>query len=1314
MIKKQQQFLLKGMNRDISETKVQSDFAYTIKNLRIVNDEKNGSLSLVTENGTTEVSLPLQLDGKKILNITVADKYLIFFCKGKTISNGSTITRDYIYKCKNFGLENPIVTLLYSGNLNFSTDYPIKTYVSYENEKTIKVYWVDGLNQPRVINVAEGIIYETFDSDKDNHFDFCTPVYCDEEIIITKSLQGGLFHSGVIQYFVTYVDKNNQESKIFYQSPLYYLTDSNRALSPEENSTCVFNININNIANNNLHRKSIRVYSLHRTSLDATPVAKLIADYKLKDENTNIVIVDDNRIGQNIDPNILLLLGCDEFVPKTMEIKDSTIFFGNIKTKNRGQASTINSLLDGLTFEKNVSISTRNSNLKAIKKINESSEEAWQSDTKEFQLNGTKQNNSLEEINMWNINGSDNEIKGFMYQEDYMLGVQLLHKNGEWSEPIWVCDKIMTQCPVDKNGYHDLPYFYTTYNSTFVNKLVNDDYVAIRPLIVFNDYSTARVLCCGILNPVIKYNNLLLSSWFFRPVLMSDEIGAVGDPIQQVANNPDLVNYNFAYINSKGADDGTVSINSGLTSSSRNSEIDCSKADDFKIMNTWRTFNSPEIEFEKITNINNNYTFYACGEVPIHHLKYDIDMITSTSTEVLDSECGFDRKTGTIDYMDGTAKSSMTFVGGTQMWYDKHTLDNDGHWTWIIPVIYPWHNNVSYSGTLNFDGHNKGSELIYGAPEKKTLTNWRISQHTNFRSNSDALSIKDISVINESSTFINGFNYLKDVDILVVGGNYDVGDVRIQYKSTPHAIIKFDTYNKSYIDSTEYAALVYGYLRNKDYDLNTSNHFKGRKNSKPTETSMYENVWYIAGETKKLLSNNEVVVRWTKGDTYYQRYNCLKTYPFTHEAKNSVIDICSFMVQTRINIDGTYDKQKTDILHIEPENFNKLNDVYSQTDNFFVYHKLDPDRFQNNFPNLITWSKQKVFGEAIDSWTNMHLINVLDLDGNLGEITALKLWNNKLISFQNKGISVIKYNENVMIPSTTGAPIELMNSGLVSGKEYITNQFGCQNEWSIVNAKSGLYFSDDYNHKIYVLSSDGFKCISDTYGFRSYLKNKNYSRTWELFDTENIRTFYDQKIGDIYFNDGVDCLTYNENLNLFTSFYSYTNKNGKQIFDLIHFNNESFWFLNDSAEIYNEPECYRHRSSNSLSFFGSAEGYEVEIIANIDPHLDKIFDTVEIRGDSWEDTNLQSGYGSHPPFNKLKVSNEYQDTDDQPLTFTKDLPSNVKQKFRIWRAQIGRDKTHTRDRIRDIWSRIKLTRDRSDNVNGLRAKIHDIIVNVYE
>lgn len=1237
---------------------------------------------------------------KNVIGSCVIKNDVVFF--GKALENNSEL--DVIFKIKNFNASTPIIKGIYLGNLNFNVNNPIKTYLSYESENVQKIYWIDGLNQPRVINVANDKKYEMFDDDIDNHFNFCTPIYCEETVEIIKKSIGGFFHSGVIQYFTTYVDQNDQESKIFYQSPLYYITDNDRSLSPEENSTNSFVINLKNINANKLLRKKLRIYSLQRTSLDAAPVAKLVYELKLTSETDDLTVVDTGNVGSNIDAQVLLLLGCDEFIPKTFAVKDNNMFFGNIEVKNYQQIPK--SIAE--RFMQNVAVATGKQTQIKVPTSYDSN----------FQLNGINPSNSD-----GNKNGSDAEIKGFMYNEEYMLGIQFLHKSGDWSEPIWVGDFIMTAAPSVISNYQYSPYFYRYFRYTYFTDLINLGYIAVRPLVVFNDQQNCKVLCQGIVNPTIKYKDNLYPSWFFR-------YPDVDNP-----NSPDAM---AQWTDVQSEAQRFWSIGNYLNDNSTSGEVQGFN-NLFSCFHGILTFNSPEVEFEKITTISNNaYKLKAIGFEAIHANTYDIEMLTSTSTKNTNSKYGLFVER---DVAWGS-NAKRTFVGG-YCWKDKPE-NND-----LKYYIFPWENNQSYTCCDKSD-----SDITYSAPERKIISNYRYSQYFKVKEDGSELNLSYIAIANQNylktKVEITGtdkeYAYIKDVDLLVTGSlendNYFYSNngevnptgsrskpncnvVRIQYKTTPHIILDgvgFIHNNTSGRD-TDYANLLVCELINGAYDDNTK--FKGRINNRPTETSMYENTWYIAGDIIKLPTSGEINIKWTKGDTYYQRYDCLKTYPYNHEAKNSIVDVLSCMIQTRINLDGRYDKNRcSDILHIDPNNFNKLNDVYSQADNFFTYHKLDSDRFQNTFSNLITWGKQKNFGESVDSWTNIHLVNTLDLNGALGDITALKLWNNRLLAFQQKGIALIKYNENSMIPQITGAPIELMNSGKVTGKEYLTNQFGCQNEWSIVNAKSGLYFSDDYNHKLYVLS-DGIKCISDELGFKSYLKNKKYSGIWKPNRNAGItlRTYYDQQLGDIYFTDGTDCLTYNENLNLFTSFYDYVDISSTKLFDFINIENKNYWVLNDFTN--NTTLFYEHRAINNLNIFGNNKGYEIELTSNIDPYVDKIFDTVEIRGDAYISNNLQSGYNivegvntTSLPFDKLQVSNEYQDTGEQTLNFIKDKPysstSNMKQKFRIWRAAISRNKKNnqnTRDRIRNYWSRIKLIKTATNN---LKAKIHDIIVNVYE
>ena len=150
-----------------------------------------------------------------------------------------------------------------------------------------------------------------------------------------------------------------------------------------------------------------------------------------------------------------------------------------------------------------------------------------------------------------------------------------------------------------------------------------------------------------------------------------------------------------------------------------------------------------------------------------------------------------------------------------------------------------------------------------------------------------------------------------------------------------------------------------------------------------------------------------------------------------------------------------------------PNNFNKLNPVYSQKNNFFSYRALNYEKFSiDNFPNAVTWSKSKTLGELVDTWTNITLASILDLDGDKGELQGLKRFRNDIYAFQDTGVSKILFNSRVQIPTSDGVPVEITNNYKVDGKIYLSETIGCQNKWSIVQTPEGLYFVDDYSNSI--------------------------------------------------------------------------------------------------------------------------------------------------------------------------------------------------------------------------------------------------------
>lgn len=147
------------------------------------------------------------------------------------------------------------------------------------------------------------------------------------ETVEVERLQGeGLFTPGTIQYAFTYYNRYGQESNIFYTTPLQYITFSDRGGSPDEVVSNSFKITIENL---DRRFEYLRIYSIHRSSIDTAPLAHVVADLEIIDDK--ISYIDSGVSEETIDPQLLLYIGGREIAASTMCLKDNTLFFGDIK-----------------------------------------------------------------------------------------------------------------------------------------------------------------------------------------------------------------------------------------------------------------------------------------------------------------------------------------------------------------------------------------------------------------------------------------------------------------------------------------------------------------------------------------------------------------------------------------------------------------------------------------------------------------------------------------------------------------------------------------------------------------------------------------------------------------------------------------------------------------------------------------------------------------------------------------------------------------------------------------------------------------------
>ena len=496
-----------------------------------------------------------------------------------------------------------------------------------------------------------------------------------------------------------------------------------------------------------------------------------------------------------------------------------------------------------------------------------------------------------------------------------------------------------------------------------------------------------------------------------------------------------------------------------------------------------------------------------------------------------------------------------------------------------------------------------------------------------------------------------------------------------EYESTPND----NLYTSSIKLNPEYGGF---YLAELYRDIDVSTRFGGNN-----EEQIEYNIWYPAGSAVNISQEGDTTIEYTEGDTFYQRFDCLKTYPYTNEDQNSIVEIVSFMCENRLNIDGRYDRNRglTDNTTITPKNFNLFNEVYSQQNNYFNYSTTTPE--SDIYPTTLTWTLPKALGEKIDTWTNITLASTLTIDGNKGELQKIHNHNNELILFQDKAISKLLFNSRIQLAASDGVPIEIANSGKVNGNVYITQDIGASNKWSIVSSPNGIYFIDNLNQGIYLFNGDGCKCASDMLNMSSFIKENNSLDKWNPKDFNNFRSFYDRINNDIYFINDKKCLCYSELLGQFTSYFNYERTPMLVSFD-------------DKLIAYKDSCLWEQFAGEYNSFYGEIKPFYTTIVANMEPVREKIFNSIDFRSDTYSGDTILSR-----TFDTLEVWNEYQ-RGRSKLANIIGRPSSLKQKFRVWRAQIPRH-NNTLQRIRNPWCYIKLS---MENPSNYKTVLHDITV----
>ena len=1237
MVNKKYAWSIKGIMQDTDDAKFSNQYAFDMRNMRINDTGANNLLAIMNEVGTRNAELlighPL---GDPVGVISIGESLVLFTNRGHSIGS--------IYLINTAG-DDYTVTELATGEFDFHTSSNVEVdgFGIVENEHLWKVYFNYPNHPLRVLAFDPNDIKIVTDVNKLN---FNPSINADQASYITVDAikgGGGQFPTGSIQYAYRFYKKNGQASGIINISPLEYIYGN-----PTELASCIFNIHINTIIDDSFPYDSIQIYSLHYNALYATPSAKMVYDGRL---SANINVVDNGNIGSVVDVTSLAFMGSSEMYANDIEQKGGRMFVGGITLADDKEA--LRQFQQELRYE----------DVDALTYYNEA-----QADIKPF----------------------------FMPNNYYRLGVQLLHKNGKWSDVVYINDVQAKGTPVtDDDGFIPTPIF----SYKFDTDIQLNDYIAVRPMVVYPNANDRVVVCNAVACPTV-YNKdkrskgleYSQSSWFWRPNTPKD---------QDVHN---LQGNYMAY-----ADNEDIRGEVPVTTVYQPFAVDAKAV----------TLHSPDIEFGSASMVDD--TTVKCKTISrafITNFAVERNIETSTppiTNGLLKLPAGF--------YNPNVGSNTPVTSANTPLaapYYVSVSPNDSSKMNTYGYFMFPWHHSGSIIGDAPTDG-SEAHALLY----RNQTAVYRVAH--NMKLNDDENIVNESAkcrVVNGGSIYdINGKTYAAncnsvlsfrtdmatmiydtedDFDTAKLTGGVPTNEsVNMTYESTPHMIIDGAADISLYNTGLPIVEVQQG-------NIIVENLFGGK-----SDAALRNNHWDVAGDTIYFNNINDVQLTWNKGDAFYYPYACMKTYAPSIENTNQIVDILNVRIASYINMNGRYDKfiNSTKNIGQSPLTYNLINTACSNVTTTTNALSLDGNDNIQSYKNWVAWSDVKENGSTIDTWTNINFASAMEMDGTFGDVESIYQFNNQLIVFQDKSVSRINYNERVMMGASDGVPVAIANSKAVDGYTTLSSTCGCKNKRCICDCPSGLFFMDDINSIPFRYNGQQFEDLSLTHGMKSYFKNKTHYVA---------KMHYDLSTNDIMYEQLDNCLSFSTTLNAFIGHFPYNYKGVKICYmgKMLDFRDGIEYVPEAECSI---PECFVYREGKPNLFYntGGSDWCMIDLrLANEGPvSTDKIFYEV-----SWDSDYYNDGTYENVTFDHLLVSTDYQASDvwlDKQYA-PKRVAHPLKKKFNLWHALIPRDNTtvvrgRRSDRMRGPWLRLTLEKDFTFDHNPYSIfKVHNIYVDYQE
>lgn len=1324
-MRKSAKYTYQKMNQDVAKNKHSETFYWEGKNIRIITNDEFGSvtnqqgnelvftLPQITSNPTSKdlSTLAFPINNLKIIHTeTLSDKIILF----TTNENADCI---FLVEEINGVFES---TLLFIDNLGFTFDSNIESVSINENEESQKIYWIDGINEIRFINIKK----DNINLSKDHLSTVPSVNLYDIEIgdtsvgIIPQIFtNGGNHKAGVIYYAYSLYNKYGVETKTSGLSKPVILEGD---LDKDVNKSPI--INVYNIDQN---FEYIKVYSIFYSSLNQIPKISLIYDNLI--ESDNLKIIDGNDIIREITLDEFNLTGTLNIIPSFLDIKDGHLFFANYK-------------LNKFDFEfdaRAFSFYKDGSNLKADIKHNTDKYQDYKIHIGTNPPTGTLDlttflNTIEDDHDAINLNteavynkdgvygGSGKNVSYTLFNsfgnglrpgEVYRIGLIGYNHKDEESYVKWISDiRIPLGEIMDINfNVQNLPEEVKAYRLVYVERTQKDNNIKLQ----------------GTVNPCINQLDVTnYSAWNGTSYKLSKVL-------------PNYLQRHVANITNSAELDTTVNSVPGFTPNvirhekywnpyliNDSNDITSFYGKHLDSNNIEGNRYEGEIADNNETGINKTEHFLSKREFIINSLDIYQDINISTSDKIriigyakLDSV--YDQK----KFYTGYNKEKSKFVDikdrieyindeNNKQFLFQVDDDIDSTNTGGIRIT----TSKSPSFFLITESTKKYSHLIGPERYKFNMTVDTVSQDVNrweYKKSHTNLNygviIKNTSLNSVANIHKNAFiikneaSHILLKDVKYMSFSYITEEYKTQ-NSVLDTNIEIEKYTKTrsatstsvFIDSEDLHSKIvsnFNSLTTEDEEL-----YIPIVEIYSENTNRYGGNTYIDRQANKYITfsskykrNQNLLTQENYRDSYKKQTSLLRifeTSDFSEDLESTFTEILNINLISNIDSDLRTDNLNEEIgdKTLQKSDEFKYNTVFSQKNNLQKFFPKNNNLSeQEDFITDIVATPKKQLGELIDNWSKISINDRVSLDAEFGGITGLTKVKDNLISFQEDAVSFISINPRVVISSQDGIPTQLGTGKLIERYDYITTKSGTKHSKSICTTDNGIFYYDVLNGTINRITNNNEE-ISLTKGLYNYIKNYT-NQNYKNIINSRIVSFYDSKNEEIYFTFKTNnefTLCYNLLTDGFTSFYDF------KPFLYFGINNNTFSSLGDN-------KLWRHNSGEYNKFYDQYYPSSITIIFNSDPEQSKILDNIYFNNI----TTLDNNDVHNIAINKIEVNNSYQKTGEVELN------NLIKRKFRNYNIIVPRQEL-SRNRIRDTYAQIKLIFDHPNN--NYKFKLYDLEV----